>query len=258
MDTLSALADHRPLLFVLGVTVTWFFLLIVSAGVAARALRKPYGEPSSAIIARLVATAGVLWLVWRLGWLGASGIARLGGWPVWLLALGSLLYFASASLYSFYGKLAFDASVLRLPAARAAMLTNLAAGLGEEMLFRGLALYALARVWGDAAPGRIAAVAVAALLFAVMHMMQVFQGVPLSAARWLILETCVISLWWGALALWGGSIWPAVLLHAVVNALAALQGLKSPMIKPEILAYQRLLWFSLPLGLLGLALLARA
>lgn len=55
----------------------------------------------------------------------------------------------------------------------------------------------------------------------------------------------------------GGSVWPAVNLHFVVNAIVAVQGLTTPMVEPETLAYRQLLWFSLPLGLLTIGLLAK-
>ena len=94
------------------------------------------------------------------------------------------------------------------------------------------------------------------LLFAVVHMTQVFtHGVNLSSALLLTLETWIISIWWATLVLLGGSIWPAVILHFVVNAAVAVQGLTVPMIKPDILAYGRILLFSIPLGILGIWLL---
>jgi membrane protease YdiL (CAAX protease family) len=120
-------------------------------------------------------------------------------------------------------------------------------------------LYALIRAWGDSARGKIGGVALTSLLFAGLHLTNVFAyGVSLPAASFLTLETFVVSVWWGALVLLGGSIWPAVMLHFVVNAVVALQGLSRPMVEPDILAYSRVLWFSLPLGVLGIGLLLRA
>jgi hypothetical protein len=55
----------------------------------------------------------------------------------------------------------------------------------------------------------------------------------------------------------GGSLWPAVLLHFAVNAVVAVQGLAASLVEPELLAYQRSLWLSIALGLVGIGLLAR-
>jgi len=252
-------ATSHPTLFALGLVVAWFVLLMVLMGIASSALRRPYGDAISSAIGRLAVTACVLLLVWRLGWLEASGIARLGSWWVWLLALGGTIYMASASLYSFYGRVAFDWSPLRLPAARTMLATQLAAGLAEEVLFRGAVLYTLARAWGNTRLGMVGGVALTALLFAVLHMTQVFtHGVSRSAALLLTLETGIVATWWGALVLLGGSIWPAVMLHVVVSAVVAVQGLAAPMVGPDVLAYRRILWFSIPLGVLGIALLMQA
>ncbi len=49
-----------------------------------------------------------------------------------------------------------------------------------------------------------------------------------------------------------------MLWHFVVNAVVAVQGLTVPMVESEILAYRRLLWFSIPLAVLGIGLLIQA
>jgi hypothetical protein len=36
------------------------------------------------------------------------------------------------------------------------------------------------------------------------------------------------------------------------------QGFTVPMVEPDVLAYRRILWFSIPLGALGIGLLVRA
>jgi membrane protease YdiL (CAAX protease family) len=119
-------------------------------------------------------------------------------------------------------------------------------------------LYALIRAWGNSTQGILGSVLLAAALFALVHFTQVFTyGISPSSALILVLQGFVISIWWGALVVMGGSIWPAVILHFVVNAVVAVQGFNMPMVEPVILAYQRLLWFSLPLGALATGLLVK-
>jgi hypothetical protein len=118
MNFPRSFTKNQPVLFVRSSTFAWFALLMAFTDIASNALCKPFGDLVSGTLGRLVIIAGSLWLVWRLGWLEASGITRLGNWQVWLLALGGLIYFASASLFVFYGKVAFDISVCfvcRLP-----------------------------------------------------------------------------------------------------------------------------------------------
>jgi membrane protease YdiL (CAAX protease family) len=252
---LRPIAASYPVLFVLGLTLACFVFVLFLMGIVYEQVRESYRDAAASTI-RLAVTAGLLWLLWRLGGLKEAGVTRLGRWQVWLLAAGGMLYFAAAGLYAFYGKVAFDvSSFARLPAARTVVLTNLVSVLHEEILFRGLVLYVLFRAWGHTGLGRISSVALTAVLFAVPHITSVFMGLSLSSALLLVVEGCIIAVWWGALVVWGGSIWPAVLLHLVVNVVVAVQGLESPMVEPHVLAYRRILWFSTVLGGLGVGLL---
>ena len=259
MNRISSLALKKTLLFVLLLIIAWLAVFILSMALTAQALGKPYGDPSLILWGDLATAAGVLLLAWRLGWLKVSGIARLGRWQVWLIALASLVYLAWASLYALYGKTAIDFwELLRLPDARAILLTQFAVSVSEEFLFRGLVLYTLLRAWGHTRRGSLGALLVASLLFALLHLSDVltFQ-LSAPAALLLALQTFLIALWWGALVLLSGSVWPAVLQHMLVNALAAIQGLSMSLVAPDTLAYARNLSFSLPLALIGLWLAAR-
>lgn len=259
MAALKAFATTHPLWFGLALTLAWLALLLLVMGLAAGALRRPYGDSLTGAIARLAVTAGVLVLIWRLGWLGEAGLTRLGGWQAWLLALAGLVYYGAASLYAFFGRVAFDFASLAHSGAPDVLGTCLLVGLSEEVLFRGLILFALVRAWGRATPGLIAAVVFSALLFAVPHLLQIFtHRLSPEAALLLVLETVLTATWWGALALLGGSIWPVVALHILGNTIVSLQSLVTPLLEPDIVPYRRLLGLSLPLAALGIGLLVGA
>jgi len=251
---------RHPVAFALSSTLGWLVLALVFTGVASLVLGAPYGGAATLTAGRLAAAACTLLLIWRLGWLGASGVTRVGRGRIWLLAVAGLVYIAGASLYWFYGGLAFDGSrLLQQPEARAAVLAQLGAGLSEELLFRGLVLCGLARAWGQTRRGIIKAVLVTSLIFAVLHLTQIASaGLSPSGALPLALQTCVIAVWWGALVVAGGSIWPAVLLHSVGNAVVAVRGLDAALVRSDAAAYAGLLCFSLPLGALAIALLRKA
>ncbi len=256
---ISKFATHRPGRFILILTIAWVVLLLAFMITASTVFNISYGDAITVSISRLAVTACVLLLVWRLDWLKASGISRPGSWHVWLLALGGLVFIAGASLYSFYGSIAFDlSSLLQLPDARTAVITHFVAGLSEEILFRGLLLYALIRVWGSTTRGILGSVLLSSVLFALVHLTQVFTyGTSLSSALVLVLQAFVLSIWWGALVVMGGSIWPAVIIHFMGNTVVVVQGLNTPVVEPVTLAYTQLLWLSLPLGLLAISLLSK-
>lgn len=115
-----------------------------------------------------------------------------------------------------------------------------AAPLGEELFFRGFALPALRRSWGVAA-----AVLVSGALFSLLHMDPVgFLG---------LMEIGVLL---AALRLWSGSLWAAVLGHAVNNGIAGgafMLGFEDPDVPPP----PWLLAVGLLLLVVGIAALVR-
>jgi membrane protease YdiL (CAAX protease family) len=88
----------------------------------------------------------------------------------------------------------------------AAVLLGLAPGLGEELFFRGYVQTRLTRRWG-----RIVAISVASLLFAVMHL-DLVQGA----------FVLLLGFYLGEISERTGSTWPCVLCHAASNIIATL------------------------------------
>jgi len=110
-------------------------------------------------------------------------------------------------------------SVFRAQAIPMLVTVTLAAPLGEEVFFRGFALPALRKSLGP-----LAAILISGALFALLHMdpvgfiglMEI--GVLLAALRW-----------------WSGSIWAAIIAHAVNNGVAGtafLLGWEDPEVPP--------------------------
>jgi membrane protease YdiL (CAAX protease family) len=113
----------------------------------------------------------------------------------------------------------------------------------EELLFRGLFLFGLARRYGNGF-----ALLLSSCLFGVLH----FGAVPAVYAA-------VAGLLLGSVALVTGSIWPSIALHAAVNAVPVLlpesllpiHGFNVPTEEPQHLP----LWLVLPSLTLGICLL---
>jgi membrane protease YdiL (CAAX protease family) len=127
------------------------------------------------------------------------------------------------------------------------------------LTFRGLVLHSFVRAWARNGTGVVAGVLLTAVLFAAPDAIQVLTNdLSRSAALLLVLQTLVVAVCWGALVVVGRSIWPAVMLHFASNAVVAVQGLVTSVAGPGLLAYQRNLWLSIPLVVVGIGLLARA
>jgi len=166
------------------------------------------------------ATASVLWL-----WLGtgvplsAVGLGAPEGWRLWVplsatiafVALQTSVAVKVARLSSPNDKLRAQlGSVAAISPHKASELpaffcVSLTAGFCEELLFRGFLVWVLQPLFG-----LWLAVALSALLFGVAHAYQGLTGV---------IRTGLFGLVFTAIVLLTRSLWPAIVLHAVVDAM---------------------------------------
>ncbi|MGD2178861.1 MAG: CPBP family intramembrane metalloprotease [Anaerolineae bacterium] len=246
-------------MFVLSVVLAWFLVGAAMVAVAAPLLRSPMGDIWPQTLGSLAATGVLLLLVSRLGWLRPMGITTLGTWSTWALTLLLGSYVVLSGFDAFFGEISFDArSLLANDEAQVILVRQAVVGFVEETLFRGTLLYALVRVWGRTKPGLIAAAVVQAALFGIPHALQALVGLPPLTALTNVAATFVTGLWLGLLALSAGTLWPAIVLHAVSNAAILIKGLSSPWVDPAALGYVRATLFELPLVLMGLWIILKA
>jgi membrane protease YdiL (CAAX protease family) len=203
------------------------FLALLLVGVPSLAIAQlPLVE--GAVVERLPVYWGSIAMLWLLGgaaWLvgtRAEGHAALG-----LVALppGALLaWSAGLTLLSLSTIVVFrvlgaaaglrDSVLLRRLLPRTArekrvfVILSLAAGVGEELAYRGYAIGALAPLLGTGG-----AAAVTSLVFGILHGYQGLLGT---------LRTTVMGgvLAWGFLA--SGSLWPVIVTHIVIDVLAGI------------------------------------
>lgn len=252
MNTVSRVPDRRPVVFTLSALLAWFLAAGVTATVAALLLHAPTASVVPQRVGTLTATGILLLVLRRLGWLRPMGLTALGTWSTWALTLLLGAYVVFSGFYSFFGELAFDARALfDTREARVILLNQVIVGVVEETVFRGILLYGLVRAWGRTRPGLMAAVVIQAALFGVPHILQVFAGAPLSSVLANVANTFVFGVWLGFLVLSTGSLWPAILLHAVANGAVLIKGLSSPWVDLTFLGYIRATLFDLVLVLIG-------
>jgi membrane protease YdiL (CAAX protease family) len=259
MINLKSFLTKHPVLSVLSLAISWLVLIMMFAGIASSLLKKEFGDPIILFIGHLAGILYVFIFLWRLGWLKGAGITQFGTDQIWLIAIVGTVYFALASLYSFYVKLAFDFSNLfNLSSSGGILTTQTLVCIDEEMLFRGAILYILVRSRGNTQKGIFGSVILMSAIFALFHIIWfISSGISL-ATVFLLAEAIIISIWWSAMVLKGGSIWPAFLAHFVVNTVVALHGISGTIIQPDLQVYIKLLLFSLPLGIFGFWLISRS
>ena len=165
-------------------------------------------------------SALVLWLWIAHGVpLSSVGFAAPVGWRLWApLVLGSAVVLLQAQGALKVARLAAPGPKLRAQLGGAEPISphlaselpaffglSLTAGFCEELLFRGFVVWVL-----QPALGLWIAAALAALLFALGHAYQGVQGV---------VRTGIIGLVFTAIVLVTRSLWPAIVLHAAIDAM---------------------------------------
>jgi membrane protease YdiL (CAAX protease family) len=258
MKTIRRFATTHPLSFVILATMAWIVAGGGAACLAAGALRLPLTHERPQLLGTLAATACLLLVMRRWGWLRPAGVAALGSRRLWLVTAALTILLVVAYQLAFFGNIVVDFStVIANAEAQATLRRCVLVGFVEETLFRGLLLYALVRVWGKTRRGLLAALTVPALIFGLPHILQVYIGNPLDDSLMTILNGFVSGLWYGALVLLGGSVWPAVLIHAATNASFQIGAASLPGFDPSVADYALATAAELPLVIAGFWLLMR-
>jgi membrane protease YdiL (CAAX protease family) len=219
MKRLQRFSMLHPLAFVILATVAWIAIAGLAAWLATRLLHTSPVGALALSLGTLTATACVLLLMRSWRWLRPAGVTVLGGWRLWLVTAGLAIYIIISYQLAFFGRVALKPAMLWAGGQPGVhLLRSAMAGSAEEILFRGFLLYALVRAWGGTRCGRLAAVSVPALIFGLTHAIQALGGNSAEATLMTMVSSVVSGLWWGALVLLGGSLWPAVLIHTAANA----------------------------------------
>jgi membrane protease YdiL (CAAX protease family) len=172
---------------------------------------------SSAVV---ILVLGCVALLLGMGSFGgvAMGLGPVS-WPnllVWTAVLSMAAMLLVVLVFLFRRAMGFRESPLLvdlLPVTRAEkgvfVLLSMAAGFGEELAYRGFLIPGLALMLG----GEWTAALLSSVLFGVLHAYQGWLGV---------LRTAALGLLLAAGFLISGSLWPAILAHAILDMMAGL------------------------------------
>lgn len=223
---------HPALIGGLGAVIAAFVLAVFEVWRDDR--RRAAGEEVRSTTRAMASTIALLWALCAasvLAWLGAGrpllelGLGAGEGWRgliAWALALCGVVYLLATTLLSLSTparreKLADDIrkagglGYFQLRTRREAGVFHamaITAGITEEIVFRGFVLVTLALVlplW--------AAAALSAVVFILFHSYQGVAG---------MVRIVPITLALTALVLLGGTLWPAILVHVVVDMVGGL------------------------------------
>lgn len=164
---------------------------------------------------RAVVGVGALVGLAALGW--RRWLAGPGSGLSWFLVLPPLVYVLAVYPPLFTGSYAVptgDPSLVALVA-----LNGLAAGVMEDLVFRGLVLGSLLAAWGQGRGGLGRALVVSSLFFSVPHALNVLAGADPVRTTAQLVWAFLLGVVFAALTVAGGTVWPVALLHGLGNAL---------------------------------------
>jgi membrane protease YdiL (CAAX protease family) len=195
--------------------LVWMLIGLVGVGVVSALTAS---GPPVVIVVGAAAAFAVYWAVMRfVAGRPMPEIARAGARREALLGAGIGLGFVlvSALVIAVLGGYSFSWSGNGLSVVLTMAAVSIGAAVTEELLFRGLALQALERLWGS----RVA-LACTALLFGALHLGN--PGATLWTSLAIAIEAGVLL---GAAYLWRRSIWFVVGLHFAWNTTEGLLGI---------------------------------
>lgn len=249
MGRIKEFAIRRPLLFAINLILSSLVVEILVGFLAVVLFGVKQADPIFAPVVLLTATLYLLFILWSFEWLKAAGVTSLGNWKGWAAALVLQIYYLLELVYSFFGEFSFI-----VPANAGSGIRVLSVFIGatfEEILFRGVVLYALVSVWGETRKGVLKAVVVSALLFGAIHAMNALGGDP-NEVLGQITIALFESVWWAAIVLRWGSIWPVIIIHGTTNWILQTKALDYAGYHGTAISFLLAVLLGLPLAALGI------
>ena len=250
--------QRGPGRFIVAALGGWLLAYMGGVAVGSTLLGHPLASTPSQVVGRITATVLVVAAAAWLGWLRKSGLGRAGSIRAWLIAGALAAYVGVAYWWSFF-VLAAEPGASPWPGSSGVpiLMDQALVALAEETFFRGFLLFGLTQVWASTPHTWARAVGLSAALFGVLHLTQALSGASVGLAAMNVLNTTVFGVWLGVLVLLGGSVWPAVLIHAATNSVVVLGAAGLASYQPDALSYAAALAAEAPLLLAAIALIYR-
>lgn len=248
---------HRHPFIFIGLVVVALIVGSVASFAGGMALQGDRaGEALGEFLARVLVSGLFLLLILRLHWLALIGFTKKGRLRSWMLVLAALVYSVFSGSYSLFGD--FDISFQPPVLSGLITLKSLSIGLLEETVFRGIILFTLIDHWGRSLRALTKSVILSSLLFGSVHLLNIAAGKPLVDTAMQVLNSSLAGIFYAALVLWVGSIWPAIFFHGMVNAFPNIRILTIQNFQETLAGTLILALLQIPLLILGLYLIAKS
>lgn len=204
-------------------------------------------------IIQLVSTLCFIFILWRFGWLRASGFTNIGRGQTWIIIILPFIYVLAKDIYFMTGDFSFELSHATLLFWLG--LSSLTTGLFEETLFRGVVLFSFLLLWDHSRSGMTKSISVTALLFGGIHILLLVEN-PAPQTLLTMLTAVLIGFFYGVILLHGGSIWIPIAFHCLHNAVVNLNMAGKNAVETPLISFL-ILVTTIPVFLLGIYLLKK-
>jgi len=207
-------AVQYPLLFGLVLVFTYALLSALFYPVHFLFPENEIGQLYGEGLTKALISALFILLLWRFGWLNASGLSRLSNRRDGLVFGGILIYLVLGELYAFSGS-----PIPKLPGTQMTIAQTFSVFAGafvEEIMFRALVLIAMLMAWGGSRQGMVKAVVLSSLFFGFMHLFNIMIR-PVGVVLFQAVVVSLPGILYGAMLLKSSSLWPAIVVHWLTN-----------------------------------------
>lgn len=176
---------------------------------------------------------GLIYLLVKLDWSKGAGITTpISEWHnKWFLAMLPLLTVGLINYFmQDWAGVSFNTINLV-----AWLIANFSTGLFEEVLLRGFSFYVLYRAWGSSNKGMIKAAFVQALIFGLVHLLNMAR-MPVIDVVAQVIYSMLLGFSFAGLTLFARSIWPAVFIHMFINCIGSISEYFNPAYDADAIA----------------------
>jgi membrane protease YdiL (CAAX protease family) len=195
-------------------------------------------------IGKVIISTLAVTLITMLGWLKEIGFTLRLNWREWLSYLPLLILPVLSALVS-------DFQVTSPTQITFFALFAFAIGFAEEVIVRGIFL----RIFLP--KGRLYAVLMSSLIFGLMHLGNLLIGADLGSTLTQVVYATLIGIAFAGVMLYGSSIWPLIVIHALVDFFPKLSGPSADNSGVDIVSALVLIAVQIPFAIYGCWLLRR-
>ena len=191
-------------------------------------------------------------------------MTSLGDKRIWLLVFPAIFYTLLVYTYGFFGKFTFTLD--DLVQAASVSFNNMTSSAIQEIVYRGVILYALVLSWRNTRIGLAKSALISAIFFGAVHFFNLVNIVvamfspiryetPVIATILQVLNTFIAGFVYAAIVLYGGSIWPVVVYHGLLNTTINVLWLTTPDAVETVNAWVLITLLKIPLIIYGCVLM---